>query len=149
MKKLRNNHAEVRLSAFQLCVELFRRAHAFRVMLIKNLEDVLELTAGINPEKPVPKPKDVAERLKKLVLLTVQQWKREYGATYKQFILCYNYLTQCKNINLDAVEDEVNLAEQERLRRENEIRLAKEKVLESVIEGYNGKTATKYVSGTL
>ena len=34
VRKLRRNHAQVRLSAFQVSVELFSRSHAFRELFI-------------------------------------------------------------------------------------------------------------------
>ena len=46
MTQLSYDHAEVRLSTFQMMDELFNRSHAFRELLVAEFQHFLELTAG-------------------------------------------------------------------------------------------------------
>jgi len=46
MTRLEKDHAEVRLSAFQIARELFVRSHCFRDLLLSNFEQFLELVLG-------------------------------------------------------------------------------------------------------
>ena len=44
--QLKREHAEIRLSTFQIIDELFRRSHKFRCLLLENFQAYLELTLG-------------------------------------------------------------------------------------------------------
>jgi len=46
MTRLETDHAEVRLSAFQIAKELFVRSHCFRDLLLSNFQRFLELVLG-------------------------------------------------------------------------------------------------------
>lgn len=46
MNQLEKEHAEIRLSAFQISDELFNRSHEFRNLLLAHFQDYMELTIG-------------------------------------------------------------------------------------------------------
>ena len=46
MTRLEKDHAEVRLSAFQIARELFVRSHCFRDLLLSDFQRFLELVLG-------------------------------------------------------------------------------------------------------
>lgn len=50
MTQLEKEHSEIRLSAFQMMDELFNRSHAFRELLLCDLQTFLELTVGMSQE---------------------------------------------------------------------------------------------------
>ncbi|NXV54306.1 UVSSA protein, partial [Molothrus ater] len=68
LTRLREEHAEMRFSAFQVVQELFARSHHFRTLLISNFQEFLELTVGIDHEQPLPPPKEVAQKLRKAAI---------------------------------------------------------------------------------
>ncbi|ROT76257.1 hypothetical protein C7M84_005151 [Penaeus vannamei] len=78
-KHLKKNHAEIRYSAFQICDEIFRRSHCFRELLLKDFKTFADLTLGLDPKKPLPKPKAVAQKLKQKCVETIQQWYDSYS----------------------------------------------------------------------
>lgn len=104
MHQLKKKHAEIRYSAFLMCIELFNKSHAFREALVKDLQLFFELTAETNPKKLLPPPKSVADNLKKLSLSTMQKWVNEFGNTYKEIQIAYQYLKHCKRVDFAAME---------------------------------------------
>ncbi|XP_030621623.1 UV-stimulated scaffold protein A [Chanos chanos] len=113
MTQLNQEHAEIRLSAFQMASELFSRSHHFRVLLVTNLQEFLELTVETDIEQPLPPPKEVARKLKSLAIQTVQSWYATYGEAYKKLSLGYNFLKQVKKVDFHDVEART-LAERKR-----------------------------------
>lgn len=103
MGQLEANHAEVRFSSFQICMELFKRSHCFRELLVSNLEQVMVLTAETSPSKPLPPPRSTALALKKLALTTIRDWAKEYGSGYKKLQLGISFLKNCKRVDLNAM----------------------------------------------
>nr|XP_031540587.1 UV-stimulated scaffold protein A [Vicugna pacos] len=63
MAQLSQEHAQVRLSTFQAVDELFTRSHQFRMLVVSNFQEFLELTLGTDHERPLPPPREVAQRL--------------------------------------------------------------------------------------
>ncbi|TRY81337.1 hypothetical protein DNTS_029763 [Danionella cerebrum] len=104
MTQLNQEHAEIRLSAFQMLSEIFSRSHHFRVLLITNFQEFLELTVETDAEQPLPPPKEVARKLKTLAIQTVQTWHATYGEAYKKLSLGYHFLKQIKKIDFHDVE---------------------------------------------
>ena len=88
MKQLTKNHAEIRLSAFQVIVEIFERSHSFRCLVVESLQELIALTLETDPERRLPPPKDVKERLKVLSLSTIHGWVKKYGEAYR-----YDFMT--------------------------------------------------------
>lgn len=98
MTQLNQEHAEIRLSAFNMVVELFSRSHHFRVLLVANMQEFLDLTVETDTDLPLPPPKEVAQKLKRLAIQTVQSWHTTYGEAYKKLALGYHFLKQVKKV---------------------------------------------------
>ncbi|KAI4887891.1 hypothetical protein NFI96_012470 [Prochilodus magdalenae] len=113
MTQLNQDHAEIRLSAFQMVTELFSRSHHFRTLLVANLQEFLELTVETDIEQPLPPPKEVAKKLKTQAIQTVQSWQATYGDAYKKLALGYHFLKQVKKVDFQDVEART-LAERKR-----------------------------------
>uniref|UniRef100_A0A1B6L5M6 UV-stimulated scaffold protein A C-terminal domain-containing protein n=1 Tax=Graphocephala atropunctata TaxID=36148 RepID=A0A1B6L5M6_9HEMI len=137
MEHLEENHAEVRLSAFQICDEIFRRSHCFREQVIFNLEKVVRLTAGAD----LPPPAPVACELKRVALTAIHKWNTEFGKNYKKLDLGYNYLRQVEKIDFTAL----NLVDTATSAREQEVRRRQEAVnrerIKKVLLEYKEKEA--------
>ncbi|XP_061322729.1 UV-stimulated scaffold protein A [Pezoporus flaviventris] len=103
LTRLREEHAEIRFSAFQIVQELFSRSHKFRTLLISSFQDFLELTVGIDHEQPLPPPKEVAQKLRKETIKSVQEWHEKYGEAYKKLALGYHFLKQNKKVDFEDV----------------------------------------------
>ncbi|XP_030126403.4 UV-stimulated scaffold protein A isoform X3 [Taeniopygia guttata] len=103
LTRLREEHAEMRFSAFQVVQELFARSHHFRTLLIANFQEFLELTVGIDHEQPLPPPKEVAQKLRRAAIKAVQEWHEKYGEAYKQLSLGYHFLKQNKKVDFQDV----------------------------------------------
>ncbi|XP_045690240.1 UV-stimulated scaffold protein A isoform X1 [Phyllostomus hastatus] len=120
MARLSQEHAEVRLSAFQVVGELFGRSHLFRVLVVSNFQEFLELTLGTDHRKPLPPPREVARRLKQAVTLAVQSWNEKFGAAYKKLALGYHFLKHGQQVDfqdVDARTPAERKREEERQRR--------------------------------
>ncbi|XP_074529376.1 UV-stimulated scaffold protein A isoform X2 [Halichoeres trimaculatus] len=129
MSQLNQEHAEIRLSAFQIASELFSRSHHFRTLLVDNFQDFLELTVETDSEQPLPPPKEVARKLRSLAIQTVQTWQSTYGAAYKKLALGYHFLKQVKKVDfLDAEARTVAERRREEERQRKMARIYKERV---------------------
>lgn len=98
MTQLNEDHAQIRLSAFQIVDELFTRSHQFRTLIISNFQELLELTVETNYDQPLPPPEEVAQNLKTIAIKSVQRWHEEYGEAYKKLSLGYHFLKQNKKV---------------------------------------------------
>lgn len=92
MTQLRQEHAEVRLSAFQVVDELFARSQRFRTLVVSDFQAFLELTLGTNHKQPLPPPREVARRLRQAAARAVQRWSEKFGAAYKKLALAHHFL---------------------------------------------------------
>ncbi|XP_044062099.1 UV-stimulated scaffold protein A isoform X1 [Siniperca chuatsi] len=129
MSQLNQEHAEVRLSAFQIASELFSRSHHFRTLLVDNFQEFLELTVETDSEQPLPPPKEVARKLRSLAIQTVQSWQASYGTAYKKLALGYHFLKQVKKVDFqDAEARTVAERRREEDRRRRMERIYKERV---------------------
>ncbi|KAM3849324.1 UV-stimulated scaffold protein A [Diretmus argenteus] len=120
MSQLNQDHAEIRLSAFQIISELFSRSHHFRTLLVDNFQEFLELTVETDSEQPLPPPKDVAKKLKLSAIQTVQSWHSSYGSAYKKLALGFHFLKHVKKVDFSDVETRTvtqRRREEERQRR--------------------------------
>lgn len=113
MTQLNQEHAEIRLSAFQVVDELFTRSHQFRTLIISNFQEFLELTVETDHEQPLPPPSEVAQKLKKAAIKSVQEWHEKYGEAYKKISLGYHFLKQNKKVDFQDVSART-LAERKR-----------------------------------
>ncbi|KAJ6651008.1 hypothetical protein lerEdw1_001193 [Lerista edwardsae] len=113
MTQLNQEHAEIRLSAFQVVDELFSRSHQFRTLIISNFQEFLELTVETDYEQPLPPPSEVAQKLKKAAIKSIQEWHEKYGEAYKKLSLGYHFLKQNKKVDFQDVSART-LAERKR-----------------------------------
>ncbi|XP_031175434.1 UV-stimulated scaffold protein A [Sander lucioperca] len=129
MSQLNQEHAEVRLSAFQIATELFSRSHHFRTLLVDNFQELLELTVETDSEQPLPPPKEVARKLRSLAIQTIQSWQASYGSAYKKLALGYHFLKQVKKVDFqDAEARTVSERRREEERQRKMERIYKERV---------------------
>ncbi|NWR85744.1 UVSSA protein, partial [Furnarius figulus] len=103
LARLREAHAEVRLSAFQAARELFHRSHRFRTLLAAAFQEVLELTVGTEHGQPLPPPREAAQRLRRAAVEAVRDWHLQYGQAYKQLSLGYHFLQHNKKVDFQDV----------------------------------------------
>ncbi|KAM9237673.1 UV-stimulated scaffold protein A [Dugong dugon] len=103
MTQLNKEHAEVRLSAFQVVDVLFARSHQFRVLVVSNFQEFLELTLGTDHEQPLPPPREVAQKLRRAAIQAVEGWNEKYGEAYKKLALGYHFLQHNKQVDFQDV----------------------------------------------
>ncbi|XP_032189446.1 UV-stimulated scaffold protein A [Mustela erminea] len=103
MAQLSQDHAEIRLSAFQAIDELFARSHQFRMLVVSNFQEFLELTLGTDHEQPLPPPREVAQRLRQAATRAIQGWNEKYGTAYKKLALGYHFLRHSKQVDFQDV----------------------------------------------
>ncbi|XP_069060130.1 UV-stimulated scaffold protein A isoform X2 [Pleurodeles waltl] len=127
--QLNEEHAEIRFSAFQIVDELFSRSHQFRTLVISNFQEFLELTVETDYDQPLPPPREVAQKLKKMAIKSVQEWHEKYGEAYKKLSLGYHFLKQNKKVDFHDVRSKT-LAErkQEEEKQKRLENIYKEKV---------------------
>ncbi|XP_054942250.1 UV-stimulated scaffold protein A isoform X1 [Physeter macrocephalus] len=113
MAQLSQEHAEVRLSAFQVLDQLFTRSHHFRMLVVSNFQEFLELTLGTDHERPLPPPREVAQKLRQAATRAIRGWNEKYGTAYKKLALGFHFLTHNKQVDFQDV-DARTLAERRR-----------------------------------
>lgn len=104
MAQLSQEHAEIRLSAFQAVDELFTRSHQFRMLVISDFQEFLELTLGTDHEQPLPPPREVAQRLRQAATRAIQGWNEKYGSAYKKLALGFHFLRHSKQVDFQDVD---------------------------------------------
>uniref|UniRef100_A0A8C9HIM4 UV-stimulated scaffold protein A n=1 Tax=Piliocolobus tephrosceles TaxID=591936 RepID=A0A8C9HIM4_9PRIM len=97
--QLTQEHAEIRLSAFQVVDELFARSHQFRMLVVSNFQEFLELTLGTDPAQPLPPPREAAQRLRQAATRAVEGWNEKFGEAYKKLALGYHFLRHNKKVD--------------------------------------------------
>ena len=102
LTQLKKNHAEIRLSSFQIINELFLRSHTFREMLLIDFQIFLELTVETDYKQPLPPPKSAAKVLKEKAIEAIDSWHGKFGPHYKKLDLGYNYLKRVKNVEFNS-----------------------------------------------
>ena len=102
LTQLKKNHAEIRLSSFQIINELFLRSHTFRELLLIDFQIFLELTVETDYKQPLPPPKSAAKVLKEKTIEAIDSWHRKFGPHYKKLDLGYNYLKRVKNVEFNS-----------------------------------------------
>lgn len=129
MTQLEKEHSEIRLSAFQMMDELFNRSHAFRELLLCDLQTFLELTVEVDFDQPLPPPKAAANTLKASSLRAIQQWNDKFGEAYKKLSLGFNFLQKCKKVDFNGIRARSEAEQRrEREREERRQRINKERI---------------------
>ncbi|XP_055101624.1 UV-stimulated scaffold protein A isoform X2 [Symphalangus syndactylus] len=111
--QLTQEHAEIRLSAFQIVEELFVRSHQFRMLVVSNFQEFLELTLGTDPAQPLPPPREAAQRLRQATTRAVEGWNEKFGEAYKKLALGYHFLRHNKKVDFQDTNAR-SLAERKR-----------------------------------
>ncbi|KAM4854197.1 UV-stimulated scaffold protein A [Thomomys bottae] len=104
MAQLSQDHAEIRLSAFQVVDELFTRSHQFRMLLVSDFQEFLELTLGTDHEQPLPPPREAAQQLKQEAMRAVEVWNERFGKAYKKLALGYHFLRHTKKVDFQDLD---------------------------------------------
>ncbi|XP_051021193.1 UV-stimulated scaffold protein A [Acomys russatus] len=99
MTQLTQDHAEIRLSAFQIMDELFTRSHQFRLLLVSDFQEFLELTLGTDNDCPLPPPRETAQRLRQAAMQAVEGWNEKFGEAYRKLALGYHFLKHTKKVD--------------------------------------------------
>lgn len=99
MTQLTQDHAEIRLSTFQIMDELFTRSHQFRMLLVSDFQEFLELTLGTDSDHPLPPPREAAQRLRQAAMQAVEGWNEKFGEAYKKLALGYHFLKHTKKVD--------------------------------------------------
>nr|CAB3267583.1 UV-stimulated scaffold protein A-like [Phallusia mammillata] len=112
ISQLHKDHAEVRLSAFQIVNELFMRSHLFRQLLLDMFNEYMDLTMEVDFENPLPPPRHIAEKLKSDSLVAMKAWHDKYGIAYSKLALAMHFLQNVKKIKFDAATPQNNVERQ-------------------------------------
>ncbi|ELW62740.1 hypothetical protein TREES_T100000761 [Tupaia chinensis] len=138
MTQLNQEHAEIRLSAFQIVDELFARSHQFRMLVISDFQEFLELTLGTDHGQPLPPPREVAQRLKQAAIQAVEGWNEKFGEAYKKLALGYHFLRHNKKVDFQDVNARTlaeRKREEEKQKHLNKIYQERAKQAEKEMEG--------------
>lgn len=82
----------------QIVDELFVRSHQFRMLVVSDLQEFLELTLGTDHRRPLPPPREVAQRLRQAATRAVQGWHERFGAAYKKLALGHHFLRHTQQV---------------------------------------------------
>lgn len=104
MTQLGREHAEVRLSAFQVLAALFARSHHFRTLVVADFQEFLELTLGTDCEQPLPPPREAAQRLRQAAVRAVAEWNERFGEAYKKLAVGYHFLRNTKKVDFQDMD---------------------------------------------
>ncbi|XP_022091851.1 UV-stimulated scaffold protein A-like [Acanthaster planci] len=122
--QLAEEHAEIRLSSFQIMNELFNRSHRFRELLVADMQEFLELTVGTNSDTPLPPPRAAANLLKEQTLKAIQEWNAKYGKAYKKLALGYGFLKYNKMVDFANLEARTAVEQRAQAARQAKVELA-------------------------
>ena len=110
--QMEKDHAEIRLSCFQIVDELFLRSHAFRQMILNDFHSLLELCVETNDKRKLPPPKSAAKTLKSTALSKIENWNQKFGKHYKKLEIGYDFLKRVKRIDFAGMRSSTLLERQ-------------------------------------
>ena len=128
--QMEKEHAEIRLSCFQVINELFTRSHEFRKMVLDDFHSLLELCVETNDEKKLPPPANVAKMLKSIALSDIDHWYQKFGKHYKKLELGYDFLKRVKKVDFAGVRSRTLLQQQ----RQQALEAKKEELEKRAVE---------------
>ena len=102
--QLNEKHSEIRVAAFLIVQELFKRSHCFRESLIADFQDFIKLVFDIDDTVPLPPPVAAARKLRHLSAKTIKEWNEVYGDAYKKLSLGFNFLKTSRIVDFEDVE---------------------------------------------
>lgn len=84
MHQLDKKHCQIRYASIQLIDVLFARSHCFRSLICTQdaLNDLFDLTIGVNRRRPLPAPKSYAALTKEFALQMLERWSEQFGRGY-------------------------------------------------------------------
>lgn len=118
-KQFNKRHAEVRLSCFQICDGIFRKSHCFRLLVLKDFSNLVDLVLGKTDKEPMLKPVEASKKLKRIAIVTINEWHKKFGSSYDALPLGIEYMMKMKNVDF---EEMTALSQQERIQQEEERR---------------------------
>lgn len=117
LAQLGKPNAAIRLNCWQLIEQLFDRSHAFRLLVVESLEELVHLAAGTDPCRPLPPPKAVASRLQADAIRAVRGWVERFSAGYPQLRVSHAVLKRTVDFSSLSLVNDVDAV---RRRREEE-----------------------------
>ncbi|XP_076029626.1 UV-stimulated scaffold protein A-like [Oratosquilla oratoria] len=133
-KQLKKQHAEIRLSAFQICDEIFHRSHCFRELLLKDFTDFAAQTIGFDRKNPLPKPKPVAKTMQQKAIEAIQRWYDKFKDGYHTLRMGYKYLKEVKKVDFEELTARTEEERQRILEDERKAEETKQKKIGKVRE---------------
>lgn len=125
------NLPQIRLSAAQVCHELFLRSQHFRDLLIADFKDFVDRVVEVKAQAALPPPREAAKALNVFALQAIQEWYRRFGETSARLKVAYNYLRRVKGADFAKLEATAaeraarEAAERERLEKMKRERLSR------------------------
>ncbi|XP_060003446.1 UV-stimulated scaffold protein A isoform X2 [Lagenorhynchus albirostris] len=84
--------------------QLGRTYHLLMAQLSQeHAEEFLELTLGTDHERPLPPPREVAQKLRQAATRAIRGWNEKYGTAYKKLALGFHFLTHNKQVDFQDV----------------------------------------------
>ncbi|KAE9547332.1 hypothetical protein FO519_009455 [Halicephalobus sp. NKZ332] len=138
MENLRSNDSDLRLCIVLITDYFFQRSHAFRNVLLDDLQEFLTYTVELDPLYcPLPGPTKAAISLKKEALQIFKLWDEKFANGYPKLGRTKTMLLKSKKFNLDRVDGlttvERSREEAERIRKN----LVDQRVLSEVYKEFN------------
>ena len=129
--KISHRHIQVRLATMTIINEIYLRSHVFRELINENLHQLFDYVLDL--EQKVKKPNKYHKQLKEKALEYIQNWNRQFGEGYPLLRAAYSYLKDKKLVNFEeriVINAETRRTEEERMKKENYIKLKIEKGIE-------------------
>ena len=128
-EQFKRRHAEVRLSCFLICDEIFCRSHCFRCLVLKDITILLDLVFGSDLKKGELEPLPAARKLKTLAIRSIKKWHEKYGSAYNALPLAINYMINCRNVDFEL---NTNMSRVEKEKAEEKRKKAEELKLKCI-----------------
>nr|XP_056718093.1 LOW QUALITY PROTEIN: UV-stimulated scaffold protein A [Euleptes europaea] len=101
--QLSSGHCEVRLGAFRVLDELFRRSAALRARAAPRLPELLGLAAGTDAARPLPPPAHAARSLRAHAHRALRAWQRRFGHAHPQLGLALRFLRHQRQVDFQDI----------------------------------------------
>ncbi|KAJ2668643.1 hypothetical protein GGH99_006430 [Coemansia sp. RSA 1285] len=98
---LHKTHAQIRVSALQAINAVFERSHAFRLLVIGSLPQILALTMGAY-QKSLPPPVGHARRLRALGAECLYAWVQRFGFAYQRLVYALRFMRFTERVDFRA-----------------------------------------------
>ena len=107
MIRMEENDSQVRLWTLEIVNDIFNRSKYFRVLLLTNFKEFLELCVGY--KQPLPPPTTSATLLREKCIELVENWNKQYD--YNQLVVGLHHLknNSPKLLSVQQFKDKQNL----------------------------------------